>query len=260
MRTSGEALISHQRRRIAEFRRRLKHGARSFFPRKRWSKTEHLLAGSHPISRLSLLGSKFVAESLLPRAGHWPYPPGELQLMTVVMLWRQPDVIFEWGTNLGNSARIFHWIAEAFEIDTEIHSIDLPPETSHVQNIRELRGVLVRGFSDVHLHLGDGVNKALELFDALKPQRPLFYVDGDHRAEAVTRELEAIRATVPTAPILLDDTHDWEIPDSPRPAMLQFLERHHGDYEVFENVATLPGMSLLVPKQALATTATPPSG
>jgi cephalosporin hydroxylase len=216
------------------------------------------LASDHPISRLSLLGSKFVAESLLPRAGYWPYPPGELHLLTVTLLWWQPDMIFEWGTNVGNSARIFHWIAEAFEIDTEIHSIDLPPDVSHVENVKELRGWLVRDFSDVHLHLGDGVNKAIELFAALKPRRPLFYVDGDHRADTVTRELEAICATAPHAPILLDDTHDWGISDSPRGAMLQFLERHHGDYEIFENVATLPGMSLLAPKKALAETATRP--
>jgi cephalosporin hydroxylase len=217
-----------------------------------------LLASDHPISRLSFLGSKFVAESLLPRAGYWPYPPGELHLLTVTLLWWQPDMIFEWGTNVGNSARIFHWIAEAFEIDTEIHSIDLPSDVSHVENVKELRGSLVRDFSDVHLHLGDGVNKALELFAALKPRRPLFYVDGDHRADTVTRELEAVWATAPVAPILLDDTHDWGIADSPRPAMLQFLERHDGEYEVFETVATLPGMSLLAPKEALARTATPP--
>jgi len=252
-------LLSHQRRRIAELRRRLRHGVRAFFPRKRWNKTEHLLASDHPISRLSLLGSTFVAESLLPRAGCWPYPPGELQLMTVAMLWWQPDVIFEWGTNVGNSARVFHWIAEAFEIDTQIHSIDLPPDVSHVENVKDLRGVLVRDFPDVHLHLGDGVNKALELFVTLKPQRPLFYVDGDHRADTVMRELEAIHAAVPGAPILLDDTHDWGIPDSPRPAMLQFLERYDSEYEVFEMVATLPGMSLLAPKKALAETATPPA-
>jgi cephalosporin hydroxylase len=230
-----------------------------FFPRKRWSKTEHLLASDHPISRVSLLGSKFVAESLLSRADYWPYPPGELHLMTVTLLWWQPDMIFEWGTNVGNSARIFHWIAEAFEIRTEIHSIDLPPETPHVQNVKESRGRLVRDFPDVHLHLGDGVNKAIELIAALKPQRPLFYVDGDHRADTVTRELEAIHAAVPGAPILLDDTHDWGIPDSPRPAMLQFLERHDGEYEVFEMAATLPGMSLLAPNKALAGTATLPS-
>jgi cephalosporin hydroxylase len=255
--TSGQTLLIHQRRRIAELRRRFQHGARSFFPRKHWSKTEHLLASDHPISRFSFLGSKFVTESLLPRAGHWPYPPGELQLMTVVMLWWQPDVIFEWGTNLGNSARVFHWIAEAFAIDTQIHSIDLPPDVAHVENVRELRGMLVRKFSDVHLHLGDGADKAVELFAALKPKRPLFYVDGDHRAEAVTRELDAIHAVAPAAPILVDDTHDWQISDSPRPAMLQFLDRHQGEYEVFEMVATLPGMSLLAPKQALAETATP---
>jgi cephalosporin hydroxylase len=207
---------------------------------------------------LSLLGSKFVAESLLQRVAYWPYPPGELHLMTVTLLWWQPDVIFEWGTNTGNSARIFHWIAEAFEINTQIHSIDLPPDVFHVENVKELRGLLVRDFSDVHLHLGDGANKALELFAALKPKKPLFYVDGDHRAETVTRELEAISSAAPMAPILLDDTHDWGISDSPRGAMLQFLERHGGEYEVFETVATLPGMSLLAPKEALAGTAPAP--
>jgi cephalosporin hydroxylase len=253
-------LLIRQRFWIAGFRRWLRHVVRSLLPRKRWSKAEHLLPGNHPISPLSLLGSKFVAESLLSRAGYWPYPPGELHLMTVTLLWWQPDVIFEWGTHLGNSARIFHWIAEAFAIDTQIHSIDLPPDVSHAENLKELRGVLVRNFSNVHLHLGDGVNKALELFAALKPRKALFYVDGDHHAETVTRELEAICAATPMAPILLDDTHDWGTSDSPRGAMLQFLERHHHDYEVFENVATLPGMSLLVPKQALATTATSPPG
>ena len=185
--------------------------------RKGWSTAEHLLESNHPISRLSLLSSKFVVESLVARVGHWPYPPGELQLMTIALLWWQPDMIFEWGTNLGNSARIFHWIAEAFDINTQIHSIDLPPDVSHAENVRELRGLLVGDFSDVHLHLGDGVNKAIELCVALKPRKPLFYVDGDHSAETVTRELEAIRTAVPIAPILLDDTHDWHSPQLAAP-------------------------------------------
>ena len=54
--------------------------------RKGWSTAEHLLESNHPISRLSLLSSKFVVESLVARVGHWPYPPGELQLMTIARL------------------------------------------------------------------------------------------------------------------------------------------------------------------------------
>ena len=164
-------------------------------------------------------------------------------------------MVFEWGTNVGNSARIFSWISNAFSIPTQVHSIDLPPEVAHPENVKELRGLLVRDFPDVTLHLGDGVEVAVRLCQELKPKRPLFYVDGDHAKETVIRELDRIREVAPTAPIILDDTYSWGAGHGPRGAMLDFLGRYPDEYRLFECVAGLPGMSMLAHESTLTTAA-----
>ena len=51
--------------------------------------------------------SEFVVHRLLPIVGIHPYPLDELLLMSAAVCRLRPRHIFEWGTNVGKSARIF---------------------------------------------------------------------------------------------------------------------------------------------------------
>ena len=72
--------------------------------------------------------SDFIVNCLVPIVGVHPFPLNELQLMVGTVCRFQPTHIFEWGTNIGKSARIFYETTNSFKIDAEIHSIDLPDD------------------------------------------------------------------------------------------------------------------------------------
>ena len=72
--------------------------------------------------------SSFIFKDLLPIVGISPFPITELLLMSSAVVKLRPDYIFEWGTHLGMSARIFHEICKKYEINVHIHSIDLPDD------------------------------------------------------------------------------------------------------------------------------------
>ena len=136
--------------------------------------------------------SRFLLEKIVPVVGTHPYPLNELLLMTAAACRLKPKVVFDWGTHIGASARIFYECRQAFKLDYEIHSIDLPPDASHVEHPGEEHGRLVKGLAGVHLHRGNGVEVALEQWQKLGlPKRPLFFVDGDHEYESVRDELDA---------------------------------------------------------------------
>src|SRR3989344_9247020 len=75
--------------------------------------------------------SDFIVNKLVPIVGFHPFPLNELMLMTSAVCYFKPEFIFEWGTNIGKSARIFYEISKAFDIKTEVHSIDLPDDVFH---------------------------------------------------------------------------------------------------------------------------------
>ena len=50
----------------------------------------------------------------------------------------------------------------------------------------------------------------------------------------------------------MHDTHDWMIDDCPGGALRQFMQRNPLRYYAFHMTATLPGMSLLVPRSLLS--------
>jgi hypothetical protein len=120
--------------------------------------------------------STFVCESLVPIVGVHPFPLNELMLMAAAVCRLKPTHIFDWGTHIGKSARVFHETAKAFAIEIEIHSIDLPDSVGHLEHPGENRGLMVKGLSNVHLHLGDGLETALRICAQLPPEsiRPLF--------------------------------------------------------------------------------------
>jgi hypothetical protein len=191
--------------------------------------------------------SKFLVEELLPVAGHWPYPPPEVHLMVAAVCWVRPNLIIEWGTNVGNSARIFWHTLKKFDIPCHTHSIDLPADVEHPENVKSSRGNLVKDLSDISLHLGDGLEIALRIVRDRPPSaRCLFFVDGDHAYESVTRELEGIMNNAPGAAILLHDTLS-SLKRWPHEALQDVLKSRPGAYRVVSTDIGLPGMSFVYP-------------
>ncbi|MBC7888533.1 MAG: hypothetical protein H7Z13_11690 [Ferruginibacter sp.] len=151
--------------------------------------------------------SSFILSRIIPIVGVHPFPLNELSLMVACVAWSNPTHIFEWGTHIGKSARIFHETCKFLKIDTEIHSIDLPDDIEHAEHPHNARGKLVKGRKNVFLHQGDGVDTSINLYETMnKDIRPLFYLDGDHNYHTVFRELFSIIKTVRDPKIILHDT------------------------------------------------------
>jgi hypothetical protein len=163
--------------------------------------------GSSDFEVNNWLISEFVLSRLVPVVGVHPYPLNELVLMAGAVCRFRPTHVFEWGTNVGASARIFYETGRHFGIPIEIHSIDLPADVAHVEQPGSRRGRLVKGKAGVVLHLGDGLETSLAIYRTLpKGARVLFFVDGDHSYESVRRELAAIVDQVAEPLVLLHDT------------------------------------------------------
>lgn len=199
--------------------------------------------------------SDFVLDKIVPAVGVRPYPLNELLMMTAAACRLRPSVVFDWGTHIGVSARVFHECERAFGLGYEIHSVDLPPDVDHVEHPGQEHGRLVRGLANVHLHRGNGVKVSLELWrDRGKPPRPLFFVDGDHAYESVRDELTEIFEAVPDASALAHDTF-FQSADSnynvgPARAVDEIVARYPGRFEVVTSGLGLPGMTLLAGKRS----------
>jgi cephalosporin hydroxylase len=192
--------------------------------------------------------SEFITQALVPIVGVHPYPIDEQMLICSTVAYFQPDVIIEWGTHKGCSARIFHETTRFLGIPAEIHSIDLPASATHEENLTEAtnRAHLVRGLT-VTLHEGDGLSVARELCAAIKPPKTaLFFLDGDHAYESVRRELSGVRGLVASAAVLVHDSFN-QGPESgynvgPYRALSEFAAAE--SLPVHSTVLGLPGMSL----------------
>ncbi|MBB4361497.1 cephalosporin hydroxylase [Bradyrhizobium sp. CIR18] len=194
--------------------------------------------------------SSFLLEKIVPVVGTHPYPLNELLLMTAAACRLKPSVVFDWGTHIGVSARIFYECDQAFELGYEIHSIDLPPDVAHVEHPGQEHGRLVRGIDKVHLHRGNGVKVALDQWEKLgRPRRPLFFVDGDHAYESVRDELNEIFSAVPDASALAHDTFFQSAESNynvgPARAVEEIMERFPSRFRVIKSGLGLPGMTLL---------------
>jgi cephalosporin hydroxylase len=195
--------------------------------------------------------SEYIANRLMPVAGVHPFPLDELMLMTSTVCRFKPELIFEWGTNIGKSARIFYEITHTFKIDCEIHSIDLPDDVFHNEHPQKNRGKMVKGIDSVKLHQADGLTKSLEIYNEKKPKgNVLFFVDGDHSYESVKKELEGILKNIPNAIVLLHDTF-YQSEDSgynigPRKAIEETVSKEN--YKIISTTCGLPGMTLLYKK------------
>jgi cephalosporin hydroxylase len=194
--------------------------------------------------------SDFIVNKLVPIVGFHPFPLNELMMMTSVVCYFKPEFIIEWGTNIGKSARIFYEISEAFNISTEIHSIDLPDDVYHNEHPQKDRGIMVKGIDKVKLHQADGLVRSFELIDQKKPKgRVLFFVDGDHSYESVKRELETILNKWPQAVVLLHDTfyqsEESKYNVGPNKAIKEVLTVQKNEYKTISTNMGLPGMTLV---------------
>ena len=194
--------------------------------------------------------SKFVVEKILPVAGSHPFPLQELMLMTSAVCRVKPPLIFEWGTHIGKSARIFHETVRHYGISSTIHSVDLPDDVTHVEHPGEKRGMLVEGLSGVTLHQGDGLATSIEVWKAGgAPPNPLFFVDGDHSYESVRREVDGILNVIPAASILLHDTFFQSEKSGynigPHTAAAETIACYPGRFQVIHSGISLPGMTFL---------------
>lgn len=169
--------------------------------------------------------------------------------MTAATCYLQPEQIFEWGTNVGKSARVFYEISKFFDFKSIIHSIDLPDEVSHIEHPNSKRGYLVKNCKNVFLHQGDGVTVAQKIYMQKPNAKTLVFVDGDHSYESVQNELSQINKVMPNAWILLHDTFyqskqsDYNV--GPYIAVQEFLAKNTNKYKTKFTDLGLPRMTLL---------------
>lgn len=194
----------------------------------------------------------FILSDIIPVVGISPYPITEQLLMASAMVRFRPNCIFEWGTHLGISARIFHEVSKKYGIEATIHSIDLPDEIDHIEHPGMNRGIKVKGINNVILHQGDGLNKSIEIANSLSDSsKLLFFLDGDHEYDSVKRELNGIYEKYPRAIILAHDTfyqsNDSNYNIGPYLAVQDFLKYHPDSYKALSTNLGLPGMTLLHP-------------
>lgn len=194
--------------------------------------------------------SDFIVHKLIPIVGTHPYPICELNLMVAAVCRLKPKQVFDWGTNIGKSARIFYETAKQFGLILEIHSIDLPDDVEHIQHPHSKRGGMVRGLPEVTLHYGDGLDKTLEIYGKSQAKTaPLIFIDGDHGYESVKRELTGIIENIPKANILLHDTFFQSEKSGynvgPHQAITEILMEMPARFKVMSTTTGLPGMTLL---------------
>lgn len=200
--------------------------------------------------------SEFILRKIIPLVRAHPYPLNELMMMTGAICRFQPTHVFEWGTNIGASARIFHETACHFKIPMEIHSIDLPMDVHHSEHPGSSRGRLVRGRTGVFLHLGDGLDTSVAIARRLTPnQRLLFFIDGDHSYSVVKNELEVIFKNFEKPVVMLHDTFFQSCESGynvgPFEAIRDVLksEKHINKFTTNSTYSGLPGMTIIYPKQ-----------
>lgn len=194
--------------------------------------------------------SEFILNKLIPIVGIQPFPLNELQLMVACICRLRPTHIFEWGTNIGKSARIFYETIKYFQIESEIHSVDLPYDHYHEEHPKDRRGLLVKNIKKVTLHTGNGLEKSLEIYQKIRgPKSVLFFLDGDHSYDSVKHELQHIMRNAPGANILLHDTFFQSSKSGyntgPFKALQELIESPQNNYSFISTNTGLPGMTLL---------------
>lgn len=195
--------------------------------------------------------SKFIIKKIIPIIGIHPYPLDELILMTATVCFFKPTYIFEWGTNIGKSARIFSEISTHFKIPLLIHSIDLPDNIQHIEHVYNKRGLYVRRKKNVFLYQGDGLTTSLDILRDIKNEKNniLFFLDGDHNYNSVFREIKGITENVLNPIIMVHDTFNQSVEShyniGPYQAISDFVQLSPKKYHVLSSDLGLPGITVL---------------
>ncbi len=137
------------------------------------------------------------------------YGDGEVLFMASALERFKPTHVFDWGTNVGASARIFYEASHVLGYPCEIHSIELPLEEAWRDRDhpgKDRYAELLQGVP-VYLHRGDGLAVSIRLCVELEPAFPLFFLDGCHDHDVVLEELSVISNEEPRAVMLIHDTN-----------------------------------------------------
>lgn len=198
--------------------------------------------------------SEFILNKLVPIVGVHPYPLDELMLMSATVCRLHPTYIFEWGTHVGKSARIFYETCMHYNINSEIHSFDLPDDIEHIEHPHKNRGAFLKNIKAIKLYQEDGLKKGIGIFQSstVGNKTALFYLDGDHLYDTVVKEIETILNRIPEANILLHDTF-YQSGQSgynigPYKAIVDSLKGIAHDYYIQQTTMGLPGMTLIYKK------------
>jgi cephalosporin hydroxylase len=194
--------------------------------------------------------SEFVLNKIVPIVGVTPYPLDELMLMSSALARVRPNYLFEWGTHLGKSARVFYESTRHFNIDCSIHTIDLPDRVSHIEHPGKQYGKYIVNIPQIQKHRGDGLQISQTIGNTLAANtRVMFFLDGDHSYESVFRELSGVSKNFPDASILLHDTFNQSSESGynigPYRAIEEVLKTESGKYQVIGTRMGLPGMTFL---------------
>lgn len=194
--------------------------------------------------------SDFIVKKVIPVVSYYPYPLDELLLMIGSICKFKPTHIFEWGTHVGKSARIFHETIKYYNIESKIYSFDLPDDVEHVEHPGNNRAIYLKGISSVDLYQKDGVLNSIKIFNEsnLEHKKALFYLDGDHSYESVSNELKTLSENIQNPIFLLHDTF-YQSSNSnynigPYEAIKDFMKCNK-EFKIVKTDLGLPGMSLL---------------
>lgn len=135
------------------------------------------------------------------------YGDQEVEFFESVLGRHRPTHVFEWGTNVGASARLFHEASLELGYECEVHTVELPLDLAHLDRDHpgHRYGQWIEGTS-IHAHRGYGLITSLTLYAQYTPERALFFLDGNHEHAVVLAELEAISETAPSAVMMVHDT------------------------------------------------------
>lgn len=136
------------------------------------------------------------------------YPQGELAFILQAVQDVQPSAIFEYGTGSGASGRIFQEAVSVLGLACLIHTTELPDELAPLEAQHPRHNTGQHLTDGVVRKRGDGVTESLVAWAQWRPQRSLWFLDGDHTNFAVYREIALIDRMVPDAVILLHDTNE----------------------------------------------------
>lgn len=177
-------------------------------------------------------------------SGEIPYTAKEKELLILAVLETEPDIVLDWGTHIGISARLFYELGQYFSLDYKVHTVDLKEEGSHPERpTNNGLGKHIVDIPDVSQHFGDGIEKSLEIFANGYFDKPLFFVDGDHQQKTVSRELSLIFEVVENPFVLVHDT--WSKGQNNGPWQACCLAKEKYNLEMFSVDNEPPGMTFL---------------